>query len=71
MHHELSQLAQASTEPSAGISREQYLAMQQRIAVLTAELKRYKYQNAQDSNSVDTGETRRHQRHDKGQKHNF
>eukprot|EP00750_Incisomonas_marina_P021164 INCI4191.7.p1 GENE.INCI4191.7~~INCI4191.7.p1 ORF type:complete len:130 (-),score=27.48 INCI4191.7:363-752(-) len=72
MHDELMRLAAASTNAgNSGITREQYLAMQHRIATLTEELKKYKYRYEQDSNAVDQRETRRHQRHDKGSKHTF
>jgi len=50
---------------------QQYNAMQQRIAVLTAELKKYKYRYEQDNNVMNKNESRQHRRHDKGKKHSF
>ena len=68
---ELNRLATAASNPNGAITQQQYMAMQQRIAMLTAELRKYKQQSALDNNTVDTTETRRHHRHDKKKKNTF
>lgn len=68
---ELSHLAIATTNPGRVVSEEQYKKMQQRIAFLTTELKKYKYRYEQDNNDIDKDQIRRQHRHTKGKKNTF
>ena len=68
---ELSHLANINQSSNAQISVEQYQRMQNRINVLTQELKKYKKQAEQDDDGINRYEQRRHRRHHKGKKNTF